>query len=52
MPGVVNENLSTEFGKHYGSRDAAEKSNLKKRNERCSSFFRFPQIHSIFHFLF
>ena len=33
MPRVVNENLSTEFGKHYGSRDAAEKSNLKKRDK-------------------
>lgn len=47
----LNENLSAERGKHDGSREAAEKSSLKKRKERCSTFFKFPQILWIFHFL-
>ena len=36
----LNENLSAERGKHDGSRETAEKSSLKKRKERCSTFFQ------------
>ena len=47
----LNENLSTERGKYDGSREAAEKSSLKKRRGvQLSSDF--PRFAGYFTFLF